>query len=172
MELNSGQTVLMTDTVGFIRKLPHHLVDAFKSTLEEAKYSDIILHVVDCSNPFMEQQMEAVYETLGQLGIKDTPVITAFNKIDRTGKNSLLKDVRADETVKISAKEGTGTSDLLRVIEDVLRKQKIYLEKKYGYDEAGKIQAIRTHGQLLKEEYREDGIYVEAYIPKEILGMV
>ena len=172
VELNSGQTVLMTDTVGFIRKLPHHLVDAFKSTLEEAKYSDIILHVVDCSNPFMEQQMEAVYETLGQLGIKDTPVITAFNKIDRTGKNSLLKDVRADETVKISAKEGTGTSDLLRVIEDVLRKQKIYLEKKYGYDEAGKIQAIRTHGQLLKEEYREDGIYVEAYIPKEILGMV
>ena len=172
VELNSGQTVLMTDTVGFIRKLPHHLVDAFKSTLEEAKYSDIILHVVDCSNPFMEQQMEAVYETLGQLGIKDTPVITAFNKIDRTGKNSLLKDVRADETVKISAKEGTGTSDLLRVIEDVLKKQKIYLEKKYGYDEAGKIQAIRTHGQLLKEEYREDGIYVEAYIPKEILGMV
>ena len=172
VELNSGQTVLMTDTVGFIRKLPHHLVDAFKSTLEEAKYSDIILHVVDCSNPFMEQQMEAVYETLGQLGIKDTPVITAFNKIDRTGKNSLLKDVRADETVKISAKEGTGTSDLLRVIEGVLRKQKIYLEKKYGYDEAGKIQAIRTHGQLLKEEYRDDGIYVEAYIPKEILGMV
>lgn len=172
VELNSGQTVLMTDTVGFIRKLPHHLVDAFKSTLEEAKYSDIILHVVDCSNPFMEQQMEAVYETLGQLGIKDTPVITAFNKIDRTDKNFLLKDVHADETVKISAKEGTGTSELLRVIEDVLRKQKIYLEKKYGYDEAGKIQAIRTHGQLLKEEYREDGIYVEAYIPKEILGMV
>ena len=146
-------------------------MDAFKSTLEEAKYSDIILHVVDCSNPFMEQQMEAVYETLGQLGIKDTPVITAFNKIDRTGKNSLLKDVRADETVKnICKKRGRELQYFLRVIEDVLRKQKIYLEKKYGYDEAG--QAIRTHGQLLKEEYREDGIYVEAYIPKEILGMV
>lgn len=170
--LNSGQTILMTDTVGFIRKLPHHLVDAFKSTLEEAKYSDVILHVVDCSNPCMEQQMEAVYETLNQLGIKDTPVITAFNKIDQADKGILLKDVHADETVKISAKEGTGTGDLLNVIEDVLSRQKIYLEKKYGYDEAGKIQAIRNHGQLLKEEYRDDGIYVEAYIPKEILGMV
>lgn len=170
--LNSGQTILMTDTVGFIRKLPHHLVDAFKSTLEEAKYSDVILHVVDCSNPCMEQQMEAVYETLNQLGIKDTPVITAFNKIDRADKGIFLKDVHADETVKISAKEGTGTGDLLNVIEDVLSRQKIYLEKKYGYDEAGKIQAIRNHGQLIKEEYRDDGIYVEAYIPKEILGMV
>ncbi|MBS7008321.1 GTPase HflX [Anaerostipes sp.] len=170
--LNSGQTILMTDTVGFIRKLPHHLVDAFKSTLEEAKYSDVILHVVDCSNPCMEQQMEAVYETLSQLGIKDTPVITAFNKIDRADQSMLLKDVHADETVKISAREGTGTGELLNVIEDVLSRQKIYLEKKYGYDEAGKIQAIRNHGQLLKEEYREDGIYVEAYIPKEILGMV
>ena len=170
--LNSGQTILMTDTVGFIRKLPHHLVDAFKSTLEEAKYSDVILHVVDCSNPCMEQQMEAVYETLNQLGIKDTPVITAFNKIDQADKGIFLKDVHADETVKISAKEGTGTGDLLNVIEDVLSRQKIYLEKKYGYDEAGKIQAIRNHGQLLKEEYRDDGIYVEAYIPKEILGMV
>lgn len=170
--LNSGQTILMTDTVGFIRKLPHHLVDAFKSTLEEAKYSDVILHVVDCSNPCMEQQMEAVYETLNQLGIKDTPVITAFNKIDQEDKGIFLKDVHADETVKISAKEGTGTGDLLNVIEDVLSRQKIYLEKKYGYDEAGKIQAIRNHGQLIKEEYRDDGIYVEAYIPKEILGMV
>lgn len=170
--LNSGQTILMTDTVGFIRKLPHHLVDAFKSTLEEAKYSDVILHVVDCSNPCMEQQMEAVYETLNQLGIKDTPVITAFNKIDQADKGIFLKDVHADETVKISAKEGTGTGDLLNVIEDVLSRQKIYLEKKYGYDEAGKIQAIRNHGQLIKEEYRDDGIYVEAYIPKEILGMV
>ena len=170
--LNSGQTILMTDTVGFIRKLPHHLVDAFKSTLEEAKYSDVILHVVDCSNPCMEQQMEAVYETLNQLGIKDTPVITAFNKIDQADKGILLKDVHADETVMISAKEGTGTGDLLNVIEDVLSRQKIYLEKKYGYDEAGKIQAIRNHGQLIKEEYRDDGIYVEAYIPKEILGMV
>ena len=116
--------------------------------------------------------MEAVYETLNQLGIKDTPVITAFNKIDQADKGILLKDVHADETVMISAKEGTGTGDLLNVIEDVLSRQKIYLEKKYGYDEAGKIQAIRNHGQLIKEEYRDDGIYVEAYIPKEILGMV
>ena len=172
LTLPGGEKVLLTDKVGFIRKLPHHLVDAFKSTLEEAKYSDVILHVVDCSNPCMEQQMEAVYETLNQLGIKDTPVITAFNKIDQADKGILLKDVHADETVMISAKEGTGTGDLLNVIEDVLSRQKIYLEKKYGYDEAGKIQAIRNHGQLIKEEYRDDGIYVEAYIPKEILGMV
>ena len=83
LELKSGQQILLTDTVGFIRKLPHHLIEAFKSTLEEAKYADIILHVVDASNPQADMQMHIVYETLEQLGVKDKPVITAFNKQDR-----------------------------------------------------------------------------------------
>lgn len=171
VELESGQTILMTDTVGFIRKLPHHLVDAFKSTLEEAKYSDLILHVVDASNPQKEKQMEAVYETLEKLGANEAAVVTAFNKIDIAG-DRILKDPRAQAVVKISGKTGEGTDVLLDVVEQILQKQKLYLEKLYSYQEAGKIQMIRNYGQLLKEEYREDGIYIEAYIPKEILGSI
>ena len=172
VELRKGQTILMTDTVGFIRKLPHHLVDAFKSTLEEAKYSDLILHVVDASNPQREKQMKAVYETLEQLGVNGSTVITAFNKIDLLESEEILKDPAAKAVVKISGKTGQGTEILLDVIEQILQKQKLYLEKIYKYEEAGKIQIIRNYGQLLKEEYREDGIYVEAYIPKEILGSI
>lgn len=172
VELGKGQTILMTDTVGFIRKLPHHLVDAFKSTLEEAKYSDLILHVVDASNPQREKQMEAVYETLEQLGANESTVITAFNKMDLLESEEILKDPAAEAVVKISGKTGQGTEILLDVIEQILQKQKLYLEKIYKYEEAGKIQIIRNYGQLLKEEYRGDGIYVEAYIPKEILGSI
>ncbi|MDD3185488.1 MAG: GTPase HflX [Anaerostipes sp.] len=170
--LESGQTILMTDTVGFIQKLPHHLIDAFKSTLEEAVYSDIILHVVDAANPQMEKQMEAVYETLHQLGVKEQPIITAFNKMDALSDDIILKDLHAQKTVRISGKYGDGTKELLDLVEQTLQEQKIYVEKVYPYEEAGKIQAIRNHGQLVKEEYREDGIYVEAYVPAEILGMV
>ncbi len=172
VEFDSGQTILMTDTVGFIRKLPHHLVDAFRSTLEEAKYSDVILHVVDASNPQKEKQMKAVYDTLEQLGANESTVITAFNKMDLMDPEEILKDPMAESVVKISGKTGQGTEILLDVIEQVLQKQKLYLEKLYKYDEAGKIQMIRNYGQLLREEYRDDGIYVEAYIPQEILGSI
>ena len=172
LDLSGGQTILMTDTVGFIRKLPHHLVEAFKSTLEEAKYSDLILHVVDASNPQKEKQMEAVYETLKQLGANESPIVTAFNKIDLLNGDEILKDQNAEAVVRISGKTGEGTDQLLENIEKILQKQKLYLEKLYDYQDAGKIQQIRAHGQLLKEEYREDGIYVEAYIPKEILGNI
>ena len=85
LSLPGGQQILLTDTVGFIRKLPHHLIEAFKSTLEEAKYSDIILHVVDCSNPQMDIQMHVVYETLRELGVTDKVMVTVFNKIDAAG---------------------------------------------------------------------------------------
>ncbi|HIX36402.1 MAG TPA: GTPase HflX [Candidatus Anaerostipes avistercoris] len=172
LELGSGQTVLLTDTVGFIRKLPHHLVDAFRSTLEEAKYSDLIFHVVDASNPQREKHMEVVYETLKQLGAVGSDVITVFNKMDLVEHDMVLKDPKAQMTVKISARTGEGVDELLLAAEELLQKQKLYIEKLYSYSEAGKIQMIRSYGQLKKEEYREDGIYVEAYIPKEILGSI
>lgn len=172
LELGSGQTVLLTDTVGFIRKLPHHLVDAFRSTLEEAKYSDLIFHVVDASNPQREKHMEVVYETLKQLGAVGSDVITVFNKMDLVEHDMVLKDPKAQMTVKISARTGEGVDELLSEAEELLQRKKLYIEKLYSYSEAGKIQMIRSYGQLVKEEYREDGIYVEAYIPKEILGSV
>lgn len=171
LELESGQQVLLTDTVGFINKLPHHLVEAFKSTLEEAVYADIILHVVDASNPSMDSQMHVVYDTLDKLGVADKPVITAFNKIDVAG-DAILRDFKADKMVRISARHGNGLTELKDAIEDILRESKIYIEKLYSYNEAGKISIIRKYGQLLSEEYVAEGIEVKAYVPVEIYDKV
>jgi GTP-binding protein HflX len=168
LALESGQQILITDTVGFIRKLPHHLIDAFKSTLEEAKYADIILHVVDSANAEAYKQMFVVYDTLENLGVKDKTIITAFNKVDLLETEQIIKDFKADKTVKISAKKGEGLNNLLDTIEEVLRERKMLVEKVFTYDDAGKIQVIRKYGQLLEEEYQAEGIFVKAYVPKEI----
>ena len=168
LTLPSGEKVLLTDTVGFIRKLPHHLIDAFKSTLEEAKYSDVILHVVDCSNPQMDMQMHVVYETLRQLEVMGKEVVTVFNKIDKENADQTCRDPKADYRVKISAKTGEGLDELLATIEKILRNRRIYLEKIFNYAEAGKIQKIRKYGQLLSEEYTDEGILVKAYVPAEL----
>lgn len=172
LKLPSKQEVLLTDTVGFIRKLPHHLIEAFKSTLEEAKYADIILHVVDASNPQMDEQMYIVYETLMNLEVKNKPVITAFNKQDKVDGEAILRDFKADHVVNISAKTGEGLENLQNVIEEVLREQKILIEQLYSYADAGKIQLIRKYGELLEEEYREEGIFAKGYIPIEIYEKV
>ena len=172
LELPDGQSLMLTDTVGFIRKLPHHLVDAFKSTLEEAKYADIIIHVVDASNPQKEKQMHVVYETLKDLGVKDQPILTLFNKQDRIENPEILKDMKADKTLKISAKTGQGLDDLKDELEKILRARSILLERVFPYEKAGLIQIVRAKGQLLEEEYRGDGIYVKAFVPAEIYGKV
>lgn len=167
LELTNHQKVLMTDTVGFIRKLPHHLIDAFRSTLEEAKYADIILHVVDASNPQMDKQMYIVYDTLRNLEVEGKKIITAFNKTDRIGHPEPLHDFRAERTVHISAKYGDGLEDLKNILEEILREEKDFLECTIPYRDAGVIQKIREKGELLSEEYREDGIFVRAWVPKE-----
>ena len=172
LKLPSKQEILLTDTVGFIRKLPHHLIEAFRSTLEEAKYADIILHVVDASNPQVDEQMYIVYETLMNLEVKNKPIITAFNKQDKVQGENILRDFHADHIVRISAKHGDGLEELQGVIEEVLRGQKVYIEKVYDYAEAGKIQLIRKYGELLAEEYRENGIYAQGYVPAEIYEKV
>lgn len=172
LKLSGGQEILLTDTVGFIRKLPHHLIEAFKSTLEEARYADIILHVVDASNPQMDEQMYTVYETLQNLKVGDRPVITVFNKQDRVEKEEIVRDFRADYTVKISARTGEGLADLTDTIEAVLREQKIAVEYLYDYKDAAKIQIIRKYGELTEEEYREDGIFVRGFVPADIYDKV
>lgn len=168
VELPCGQEILMTDTVGFIRKLPHHLVNAFRSTLEEAKYCDLILHVVDASNPQREKQMAAVYDTFHQLEIQNKKIITVFNKIDKTEDAAFFKDPNADGVICISAKKRVRIEELLIMIEDTLMEGQIYVERLYPYSDAGQIQKIRKYGILLSEEYKDDGIYVEAYIPAEM----
>ena len=166
MELPSGQSILLTDTVGFIRKLPHHLVEAFKSTLEEARYADYILHVVDSVSPQMDAQMEAVYETLDRLGIAGKPVITLFNKRDLAAGSELPKDPNAVRTIGISAGTGAGLKELQEVLEEQLRNSRVQVEKLFPYAQAGDIQRIRRYGQVLEEEYREDGIYIKAWMPR------
>lgn len=171
LELSDGQQILLTDTVGFIRKLPHHLVEAFKSTLEEAKYADYIIHVVDSSNPQAEKQMHIVYETLRELGAVGKPVITLFNKQDKT-ETEQIRDLKADHTLKISAKTGAGLAELKELLGELLSEGMIYVERVFPYQEAGKIQLIRERGQLLSEEYTEAGIAVTARVPKEIYAYV
>lgn len=166
--LGNGQEIIITDTVGFIKKLPHHLINAFRSTLEEAKYADIILHVVDISNPNADEQIATVYETLGRLGIQDKPVITAFNKIDKVDELPVIKDFKANETVYIAAKHETGLDKLSAAIEAEVLKSRNYIEKLIPYSDAGIINRIRKSGNILEEDYREDGIYIRAYADKSI----
>lgn len=168
-KLPDGQEILLTDTVGFIRKLPHHLIDAFRSTLEEAKYSDIILHVVDSANPAMEKNVHAVYETLKNLEVKDKIIITVFNKIDKLEEKSIMKDFNADYTIEASIKKGIGLDCINDAIAKALKEMRVHIEKIFSYTEAGKPGIIRKYGQLIREEYREDGIFVEAYVPAEIM---
>lgn len=172
LTLASGQQILLTDTVGFIRKLPHHLIEAFKSTLEEAKYSDMILHVVDCSNPQMDMQMYVVYQTLRELGIGDKTIVTVFNKIDKKHGGEFPRDLQSDYQVQISAKTGEGIDRLSELLETILRSRNIYLEKVFSYQEAGRIQLIRKYGELISEEYQENGILVKAYVPAEMFAQL
>ncbi len=167
LKMPNGQTILLTDTVGFISKLPHHLIQAFRSTLEEAKYSDLILHVVDASNPEMDRQMFAVYETLRQLEIGDKPIITVFNKIDRLEDKPILKDLKAEATVMLSAKQEIGFEHLFDAIEYVVRSHQVYVEKVVPYKDTARLANIRKYGQLLEEEYKEDGIHIKAYVRRQ-----
>lgn len=166
-KLDNGQEIIITDTVGFIRKLPHHLINAFRSTLEEAKYADIILHVVDISNPQADSHIITVYETLDSLGVKDKPVITAFNKIDKVEEIPAIKDFRCDKKVNIAAKKEIGFDDLKRALEDTINQCRQYIEKTIPYSDAGLLNRIRQFGTILEEDYREDGIYVKAYVEKD-----
>lgn len=170
LSLPSGQEVLLTDTVGFINKLPHHLVEAFKSTLEEAKYADIIIHVVDSSNPDAENQMGVVYETLHNLEVSEKPIITLFNKCDVKNPDIVLKDINAEKALNVSAKTGEGILLFQETLEALLRKDKVYFEGTIPFSQGSKLSLIRQFGELLSEEYTENGTEVKAYVPKEVYG--
>ena len=163
------EEVLLTDTVGFIQKLPHHLIDAFKSTLEEALYADVILHVVDASGPRMKQQMETVYATLKDLGVEKKPVITAFNKCDLPLGEAFLYDAQAEEALRISARTGAGLMELKETISRILQEQKVYIDRVFAYTEAAALGRIRKYGNLVKEEYTPEGVHIEAYVPKGLV---
>ena len=171
----SGQQILLTDTVGFIHKLPHHLIDAFRSTLEEARYADILIHVVDASDPEADMHMKVVYETLASLKVGDKPLLTVFNKIDMIRDPNVilqLRDPKADAQVQTSIKYGNGLDQLLAALEKMMQADKLLIERVFDYKHAGEIAVIRKYGQLLEERYQEDGIYVKAFVPKDIYAQL
>ncbi len=170
LTLPGGSEVLLTDTVGFIRKLPHLLIDAFRSTLEEAALADILIHVVDASSPYAEQQMEIVYQTLRELGAEGKPVITLFNKQDLVTEEKHLHDFRADYAIPVSVRHREGLDRFLEILEQVVRKGQILVERVLPYQNAGIIAQIRQTGQILEEEYLADGIRVRAYVPEDLYG--
>lgn len=170
LELPGHQEVLLTDTVGFIRKLPHHLIQAFRSTLEEAKYADYIFHVVDASNPQREKQMHITYQTLDDLEVKDKTIVTLFNKQDLRTDDEPLHDFRADYVLNISAGKNEGLEEIKTLLAEILRENKVYIERIMPYDKAGLIQLIRKQGELISEEYVAEGIEIKAYVPMDVYG--
>ena len=168
--LPDGEEILLTDTVGFISKLPHQLIDAFRSTLEEAKYADIIIHVVDSADMNVLPHMEVVYRTLSELGVTGKPILTVFNKSDLDEADRTIPDDRADAKVFISAKNGDGIEELYGAIEDLIHEKRVYVDTVIPYTEGGRLDVIRRNGHLISEEYEADGIHIKAYVPREIFG--
>lgn len=166
--LPDGQEILFTDTVGFIHKLPHHLIDAFRSTLEEARYADFLIHVVDSADPDADMHCRVVYETLHELQIAGKPILTVFNKCDLPDTDALLRDPRADITVRFSAKTGEGEERLFSALSELLRESRDYVDRILPYAESAVLALIRKYGQLLSEEYEADGIHIKAYVPKSL----
>ena len=168
--LAPGQEVLLSDTVGFIRKLPHHLIEAFKATLEELKYADVLLHVIDVSNPEYELQTEVVRRLIDELGASSTPVIDVYNKADACPVPSMIP--RGDTAVAISAKTGEGTDVLTEKIAEILGRGKKRVSLKIPYSDAGLADLLHSQAEILELDYREDCIMVEAVIKPELWGRV
>lgn len=161
--LPGGTPVLVSDTVGFIRKLPHHLIKAFHSTLEEAKYADIILHVMDSSSSHLLSHQQVVYDTLQKLGIEGIPMIAIYNKEDKQSM-PYPKDEKADYALAISAKNQTGIEDLLLLIEQVLLKDKKAFTIQLDFTKQDIVAFCHNHAERLTEEYTNEGILLKGVI--------
>lgn len=170
IELPDGRSVLLTDTVGLIRRLPHHLVEAFKSTLEEAANADIILNVIDISSDDAYGQAQVTNELLSELGCDDIPKINVLNKCDKLpGWENIPED---STTVKISAKEQTGFDRLLEVIAVNLPEQAVRGSFVIPYDKGSLLNTIRADGKIFSEEYTEKGTLIDALVDKKVYYLV
>ena len=164
--LPSGSEIMLTDTVGFIRKLPHHLVKAFYSTLEEAKYADIILHVMDASSEHLATHNEVVHETLKRLDITNIPIITVYNKIDQV-EGHYPKDETSTHSVEISAKNKINLVGLLNIIEEMLYASMQPFKILLPYSVPELVAFSHAQGERLEEEYVNEGIVLKGYIHKD-----
>ncbi len=172
VELPDGDKIFLSDTVGFIRNLPTMLVAAFRATLEELTFADVLLHVIDASNPEWEMQAEAVVQTIDELGAFDIPVVTVFNKIDAAQNRDAVRDVAENhpDAVMISALTGEGIDDLLDKINKVISDRLGTIHALVPYSEANLVERAYDFGRVLKKEYRDEGIYIEAEVVAEHRG--
>lgn len=170
LKLPSGVTVMMIDTVGLVRRLPHHLVEAFRSTLEEAAQSDIILNVCDVSSDEARTHMKVTIDLLESLGCSDTPIITVLNKCDLIDNSTLAQDFKS--YVKISAKNGTGIDDLLSAIDENLPVRVKRVSLLIPFSDIGLVNEIRSKGTLIGEEYVTDGIQIEAVVDEVLYSKI
>lgn len=168
LKLDEAQEALISDTVGFIRKLPTHLVEAFKATLEELQYADVLLHVIDISSEDMARQIEVVEDLIVKLGAGTTPCIRVYNKCDKY--LGLLP--RGENTVCISARTGEGTAELVKMIAEILGRESRRVTLLLPYDKAGIADTLRREAAVLSVDYGEDGVTVEAVVKPELWGLV
>ena len=170
IELPDGRSVMLVDTVGLIRRLPHHLVEAFKSTLEEAANADVILHICDASADDCEEQAKVTLELLSELGCEGIPTVTVLNKCDKV---PYIDEIDVGENVvKISAKNGTGIDDLLLAIQNALPQSAVRTKLLLPFDKAGLLNLIRKDGKIFSEEYTADGILADALVDIKIFSKV
>ncbi len=167
LKINDNQEVLLTDTVGFIRKLPHHLVEAFKATLEELSYADVLLHVIDSSNPNWREQVEIVESLITQLEADKTPRIDVYNKCDLVPEDILPRD---DRSVRISAKTGEGIESLLTMIGEIVDKGKKRVSLKIPYEKSGLLDQIHRDAQIISVDYLDTEISVVAVLNPDLYG--
>ena len=168
LRLDETQEVLLSDTVGFIRKLPTHLIEAFKATLEELKYADVLLHVIDISNPEWEEQARVVDDLIRQLGAESTPCVRVYNKCD--AYFGILP--HGEDIVCLSARSGEGADVLVRKLADMLGKQKRTVTLRIPYSKAGIVDTLKRDASVTRLDYTDDGIEAEAVITPELLGRV
>ena len=170
VSLPGGGEVLCIDTVGFINKLPHHLIQAFRATLDELRFSDILLHVVDAANPDRENQMKVVYDTLNILGCKGKPIITVFNKTDLPVTYPLPADAWSVSRVNVSALDGGNKEDLLTEIEKILQSVRKKTKLLIPFSEGRLVRMVHERCEILSEDHTADGTLIAAYLDNELYG--
>ena len=169
LELPDGRQVLVVDTVGFIRRLPHHLVMAFKSTLEEAAYADLILNVCDISSPEAQAQVEVTTSLLEELGAGNTPTLMVLNKADKLTE---LPEPLDRNTVLISAKTGMGLEELKRRMAQMIQPSQLRVQLCLPYDQGGLLAKVRENGRVFSQEYRPEGLWADCLVDRKVLHLV
>lgn len=170
IELSDGRNAVLTDTVGFIRKLPHHLIEAFKSTLDEAVLADVLVHVIDSSNPEMQSQMRVVEKLIGELGCKAKRVIAVFNKCDAAPPLSPRPDGAYTDYVSVSAKTGEGMDTLLEILEDALPGKKKEITLLIPYSDSKTAALLHNDEVILSESYEAEGTKITLLADSALIG--